>query len=146
MVVQPAVKKETMHVAVYTAIGTVLMFVVFAVGHAVWPDYVPIDWRVFLGGVCGSIVAVLNFFLMGLAVQKVAGEPDEDKARLIMKSSYQRRMLMQLLWIVLAIVCPCFQFAAGIVPLFFPSLGIKLSGFFPGMRNKNTKSKGGESG
>jgi len=28
-------------------------------------------------------------------------------------------------WVILAIVLPCFQFAAGIAPLFFPSLGIK---------------------
>ncbi len=137
MNIQPAVKRETMRVAAFTAAGTVVMIALFALGRAIWPDYVPFDWRVILGGVGGCIVAVLNFFLMGLTVQKVAAQEDEERARLIMKSSYSRRTLMQLLWIILAIALPCFQFAAGIIPLFFPSLGIKLTGIIPGLRPKD---------
>lgn len=137
MNIQPAVKRETMRVAAFTAAGTVVMIALFALGRAIWLDYVPFDWRVILGGVGGCIVAVLNFFLMGLTVQKVAAQEDEERARLIMKSSYSRRTLMQLLWIILAIALPCFQFAAGIIPLFFPSLGIKLTGIIPGLRPKD---------
>jgi hypothetical protein len=36
--------------------------------------------------------------------------------------------MIQLVWGILAITLPCFQFVAGIVPLLFPSFGIKLSG------------------
>ena len=146
MGIQPAVKKETLRVAAFTLAGTAVMFAVFAIGHRIWPEYVPFDYRVILGGLAGSAVAVLNFFLMGLTVQKIASQTDEEKARLIMKSSYSRRLLMQLLWIILAIVVPVFQFAAGIAPLFFPSLGIKLRGILMALSGKNPSSKGGESG
>ena len=124
--VQPAVKKETGHVAVYTAIGAVLMWVIFGILHVVMPEKVPCDYTVFLGGIGGGLIAVLNFFLMGLTVQKVAASADEDAARMKMKASYSQRMLLQMLWVVAAIALPCFQFAAGILPLLFSSLGIKI--------------------
>jgi len=124
--VQPAVKKETGHVAVYTAIGAVLMWGIFGILHGVMPEKVPFDYTVFLGGIGGGLIAVLNFFLMGLTVQKVAASTDEDAARMKMKASYSQRMLLQMLWVVAAIALPCFQFVAGILPLLFPSLGIKI--------------------
>ncbi len=126
--IQPAVKKETKKVAFSTLTGVILMWIVFAVLHFSMPDKVPLDYTVFLGGICGGAVAVLNFFLMGLTVQKVAASTDEDSARTKMKASYSQRMLLQMLWVVLAIAAPCFQFVAGIAPLLFPGLGIKLTG------------------
>ena len=51
---------------------------------------------------------------------------DEGMARQQMKASYSRRMLLQILWMIAAIAAPCFQFVAGLVPLLFPSLGLKL--------------------
>ena len=98
--VQPAVKKETGKVAAITGIGLILMWI------------------------------VLNFFFMGLAVQKAAAATDEDTARMRIKASYSQRMLIQMLWVILAIVAPCFHFVAGIVPLLFPGTGIKIAGIF----------------
>ena len=126
--VQPAVKKETGRVLVITATGVIAMYIVFFVLHMIMPDSVPFGITVILGGIGGGAVAVLNFFLMGLAVQKTAAESDEANARAIFKASYSRRMLIQIVWIILAIALPCFQFAAGILPLIFPSLGIKYLG------------------
>ncbi len=126
--IQPAVKKETKKVAVCTAIGVALMWIVFAVLHGIMPGKVPLDYTVLLGGICGGFIAVLNFFLMGLTVQKVAAASDEDLARSKMKASYSQRMMLQMLWVVAAIVAPCFQFAAGIIPLLFPGIGIKITG------------------
>ena len=118
--VQPAVKKETGKVAAITGIGLILMWIVFGVLHAFMPQKVPFDYTVFLGGAVGGCVAVLNFFFMGLAVQKAAAATDEDTAR----------MMIQMLWVILAIVAPCFHFVAGIVPLLFPGTGIKIAGIF----------------
>lgn len=126
--VQPAVKTETKKVAASTIIGVLLMWIVFAILHGIMPEKIPLDYTVFLGGICGGVVAVLNFLLMGLTVQKVAATADEDTARSRMKASYSQRMMLQILWIVAAIVVPCFQFAAGIVPLLLPSIGIKIMG------------------
>lgn len=126
--IQPAVKKETKNVAVYTVIGLVLMWAVFLGLHCLLPDKVPFNYTVVLGGAAGGAVAVLNFFLMGLTVQKVASSTDEASARMKMKASYSQRMLIQMLWVVAAIVAPCFHYAAGIIPLLFPGAGIKIAG------------------
>ena len=128
--ISPVIFSETKHVALYTCIGTGLMWVVFAILHAVFPDKIPFDLTVILGGLGGSVVAVLNFFLMGLAVQKAAAASSEDQARTVMKMSYTWRMLMQGLWMVAAIAAPCFQFAAGLLPLLMPGAGIKIAGIF----------------
>lgn len=128
--VQPAVKKETKRVVKITAVGLILMWILFAVLHFTMPDKVPLDYTVFLGGIGGGAVAVLNFFLMGLAVQKAASASDEGTARMKLKASYSQRFLMQILWVILAIVAPCFHFVAGFAPLLFPGTGIKIMGIF----------------
>ena len=128
--VQPAVKKETKRIIKITIVGLILMWILFAVLHFAMPDKVPLDYTVFLGGIGGGAVAVLNFFLMGLAVQKAASASDEGTARMKLKASYSQRFLMQILWVIVAIVAPCFHFVAGIAPLLFPGTGIKLVGIF----------------
>ena len=76
--VQPAVKKETRRVAMITGsrsgsdVDRFCSDFIFAM-----PDKVPLDYTVFLGGIGGGLIAVLNFFLMGLAVQKAASATDE---------------------------------------------------------------------
>jgi len=106
----------------------------FAALHFIMPDKVPLDYTVFLGGIAGGCVAVLNFFLMGLAVQKAAAAEDEGTARMKIKASYSQRFMMQVFWVIIAIIAPCFHFVAGIAPLLFPGTGIKIVGIF---HNKN---------
>lgn len=130
MKIQPAVKKETGFVALTTAIGTLLMFLLFYAFHATGPESVPFDYKVILGGVCGTAVAVLNFFLMGIAVQKVTAADTDDLAYKTMKASYRFRTLAQILWVVIVLIVPCFNGAAGIIPLFFPNISIKIRGIW----------------
>lgn len=126
--VQPAVRKETVRVAFGTAACVILMWIVFAVLHMMMPERIPMGYSVIFGGLGGGLVAVLNFFLMGLTVQKVVESEDEESARMQMRAGYSRRMLLQMLWVVIVIVASCFHLVAGIVPLLFPSLGIKILG------------------
>lgn len=126
--VQPAVKKETKRVMMITAAGVVLMWIGFGIFHWIFPEKVPLDYTVFLGGFAGGLIAVLNFFLMGLTVQKVASFDDEENARMRMKASYSQRMSLQMLWIIIVIVAPCFQLVAGLLPLLFPGFGIRIVG------------------
>ena len=128
--VQPAVKKETKRVVMITGAGVILMWILFAILHFTMPDKVPFDYTVFLGGIGGGVIAVLNFFLMGLAVQKAASATDEGIARMKLKASYSQRFMMMILWVIVAIVAPCFQFVAGIAPLLFPGTGLKFVGIF----------------
>lgn len=138
---QPAIKLETKHVAVYTAIGTVLMWGVLLLLRLYFRDEIPFDYTLFLGGAVGSIVAVANFFLMALTVQKVASTDDEKMARDYMKASFSRRMLIQAVWVVVAIVTPCFFWVSGILPLLFPSFGIKIKGIIDFKKNKNNRQE-----
>ena len=78
----PAIKKETKRVGIFTFSGVVIMWIVFLILHACMPEKVPFDYTVILGGSLGGLIAVLNFFLMGVTVQKVASEANEDNARL----------------------------------------------------------------
>ena len=128
--VQPAVKKETKRVVMITGAGLILMWILFAILHYTMPDKVPFDYTVMLGGIGGGVIAVLNFFLMGLAVQKAASATDEGTARMKLKASYSQRFMMMILWVIAAIVAPCFQFVAGIAPLLFPGTGLKFVGIF----------------
>ena len=128
--VQPAVKKETKRVVMITGAGVILMWILFAILHFTMPDKVPFDYTVILGGIGGGAIAVLNFFLMGLAVQKAASATDEGTARMKLKASYSQRFMMMILWVIAAIVAPCFQFVAGIAPLLFPGTGLKFVGIF----------------
>ena len=127
---QPAVKKETKRVGMITGAGLILMWILFAILHYTMPDKVPFDYTVILGGIGGGMIAVLNFFLMGLAVQKAASATDEGTARMKLKASYSQRFMMMILWVIAAIVAPCFQFVAGIAPLLFPGTGLKFVGIF----------------
>ena len=126
--IQPAVKKETKNVAIYTFVGVVLMWITFFVLHMFMPEKVGFDYTVILAGLGGGFIAVLNFFLLGLTVQKVASTEDEEVARKFMKSSYSQRMLLQAVWVIVAIAAPCFQYVAGMIPLLFPGAGIKIVG------------------
>ena len=128
--VQPAVKKETKRVVMITGAGLILMWILFAILHYTMPDKVPFDYTVILGGIGGGMIAVLNFFLMGLAVQKAASATDEGTARMKLKASYSQRFMMMILWVIAAIVAPCFQFVAGIAPRLFPGTGLKFVGIF----------------
>ena len=104
--VQPAVKKETKRVVMITGAGLILMWILFAILHYTMPDKVPFDYTVILGGIGGGMIAVLNFFLMGLAVQKAASATDEGTARMKLKASYSQRFMMMILWVIAAIVVP----------------------------------------
>ncbi len=134
MKLQPAVKTETGKIALGTGIGVLIMYAVFLILHLIVPEdapfnlAVPFDYKVILGGIGGFLVAVGNFFWMAVTVQKVASIEDDKQARSTMGVSYRYRTLMQLLWVILAIVVPVFNMVAGIVPLFIPSIVIKLRG------------------
>jgi len=126
--VQDAVKKETARIGAGTAGVSVVMILVFWGLHLVIPDSIPFDYKVILGAVIGSAVAVGNFFFMGLTVQKIADMQDQDLAYRRMKTSYHYRTMIQFLWIILAVTVPFINGVAGIIPLFVPGAVIKARG------------------
>ncbi len=138
MVVQDAVKKETTFIAAGTAVASVLLIIVFFIVHQLVPSYAPFDITVFLGAIGGTIVAVGNFFWMGLTVQKITGmsEDETDRARSTMAVSLRYRTMLQLLWVILAIFVPAINLVTGVVPLFIPSILIKIRGILSARKGR----------
>ena len=117
MKIAPAVKKETGHIALGTAVGVAVMLVVFAVlGY--------FSAGVAVSGILGGALAVGNFFLLGLTVQKMADGQPEDRARKRMQFSYNMRMLLMVVWLIVALAVPFFNWVAALVPLLMPRLTI----------------------
>ena len=135
MKLQKAVKEETIFVALGSLILSVLMVCIFFGLNRVFPEQVPMGLPVILGAAGGCAVAVGNFFLMALTVQKVAGIEKYDQAYRSMQVSYRYRTFLQLIWCVLCMVLKFINPVAGILPLLWPSLLIKGKGIISGVKN-----------
>ena len=114
---------------------SVLMVIVFFALSRVFPDRVPMDASVLIGAIGGCAVAVGNFFLMALTVQKVAGIENYEQAYRSMQISYRYRTFLQLIWCVLSMVLTFINPVAGMLPLLWPSLLIKGKGIISGVKN-----------
>ena len=135
MKLQKAVKEETVFVALGSLILSVLRVCAFFGLNRVFPEQVPMGIPVILGAAGGCAVAVGNFFLMALTVQKVAGIENYDQAYRSMQVSYRYRTFLQLIWCVLCMVLKFINPVAGILPLLWPSLLIKGKGIISGVKN-----------
>ena len=135
MKLQKAVKDETIFVALGSLILSVLMVIVFFALNSAFPDKVPMDASVLIGAIGGCAVAVGNFFLMALTVQKVAGIENYEQAYRSMQISYRYRTFLQLIWCVLSMILTFINPVAGMLPLLWPSLLIKGKGIINGVKN-----------
>ena len=96
--IDPAVKKETLFIACFSLIFSMLMQSVFLI-IAKW------DYTVLLGNIYGYIISVGNFFLLGLTVQKsLTKEPDDAKK--FIKMSQSMRLMMMLVLAVAGHIIP----------------------------------------
>ena len=122
MKLQPESKKELLRIACGTAICTAAMWVLFAALHLV--GWVRFDYTVVLGGLVGAAVAIANFAGICFVVQKIIDEQDEKRRKARLQLSHNSRMLLQAVWVIVAIAAPCFQPFASVLPLFFPRITI----------------------
>ena len=114
--IDEVILKETTYIGIWTLIFSVLMQAVFLIIHR-W------DYTVLLGNLLTGTAAVLNFFLMGLTVQKVLGK-EEKEAKSAMRVSQIYRNLLLLIILVLGVVLPCFHTWAAVIAVFFPRIAI----------------------
>ncbi|MBQ4146151.1 MAG: hypothetical protein IJD36_05960 [Clostridia bacterium] len=112
------VLKETKYIACWTIILSVLMQGIFLI-ISMW------DYTVLLGNILSGGAMILNFFFMGLSVQK-AVETDEQEARKIMRTSQTLRNFFIFVVLVAGVCAPCFSTIAVIIPLFFTRIAIAL--------------------
>ena len=111
-----AVKRETKYIAYSCAILSVLMQAVFVILKR-W------DYTVILGNLLSFAIAVLNFYFMGITVQKAVSREVND-AKKLMKSSQTLRNIGVFIGIVIGVVAPCFNTVAVIIPVFFPRIAV----------------------
>ena len=140
MRVQEATRRETCHIALGVLAFSAVMHVVYLALRR-WA--LSVLW----GNLLGGGFAVLNFFLLGLTVQKIASETDEKRAKLKLQGSYTLRMLMTLAVVIVAVKVPCFAAAwpAAVLPLFFPRLTIlamQLMGMYKPDKTTDETKKG----
>ena len=112
----PAVRRETLRIALGTLILSAVMEAVFLL-LGKW------DPTVLLGNLLGAFTAVLNFFLMSVTVTKCIGLT-EDKAALRIRTSQMGRLFMQGAFAAVGALLPCFNTVAVLIPLLFPSIVI----------------------
>ena len=116
--VDKTILEETKYITFVVAILSVLMNSVFLIFRK-W------DYTVFLGTLLSATVAVINFLLMGITIQK-ALQKDSSDAQKMMKASQSLRNFGMLVIIGIAVLLPYFNTIAVIVPLFFPRIAIML--------------------
>ena len=122
MKLQPASKKEIKRIAMGTGVcDLILLAVLFVLSLEGLPTF---NYTVFLGILIGSCVAILNFTIMCLTIQKATGIDDQKQMKAFIQGSYNGRLMLQAGWVVVAILVPHFQVVASAAPLLFPNLTI----------------------
>ena len=79
-------------------------------------------FRILLGAVCGSAVAIANFTILCLTVQMAAEMDNKRKMRAKFQLSYNVRLLVQAAWVVACFLIPQIHFVAGAAPILFPNV------------------------
>ena len=120
--INATVIKETRYIAVFSLILSLLMQAIFLIVLRRF------DYTVILGNLLGLLVAVGNFFFMGVGVQK-AVEKDEKGAKSVLRFSQTARFFAIFAIAAVGVLLDCFNDIAVIVPLFFPRLAIAAKGF-----------------
>ena len=122
MKLQSASRQEIKRIAIGTAVGGVLlvtaMLVLSMAGIGTF------DYRVITGVIGGCVVAVVNFTLMCITIQRAVNISDQKSMKAFSQGSYNGRLLLQAGWIVAAYMMPWFNVFAAAIPLLFPNLMI----------------------
>ena len=130
--------KEAKYIALWVIIFSAITEAVFLV-IGKW------DIRVLFGNIISGIVAVANFFLMGLSVQK-ALEKDAKDAKASMRASSMVRMFAIFVVIGVCLILKIngeYVFSAWtlIIPLFFPRVAVAFRPIFDKSMRRSTVSE-----
>lgn len=116
--IDPTIKKETLYIAAFVIIFSVLMQSVFLI-IGKW------DVEVLFGNILGAVAAVGNFFLMGLTVQ-ASLEKEEKEAKNIIKLSQSARLFLLFGVALAGYLIPVFNIIAVVIPFLFPRIAVML--------------------
>lgn len=124
--VDPTVKRETYYIGTWVLILSAVTQAVFLI-IGKW------NYTVLLGNLLSAALAIGNFLLLGLTVQK-AVEKDVADAKTFMKMSHSLRNVLFFVVIVLGIVLPFFSTWTVVIPVFFPRVAMLFRPWFDGKR------------
>ena len=134
MKIDPTVKKETLFVGMVTLVLSMLMQSVFLI-IGKW------DISVLLGNLLGGGIGVLNFFFLGLSVQKAVSS-GEKKAREVMKASHAIRFALIIVLLAISLIFQnVFNVIATIISLLFATVGVYMRAVFNKDRKKQAKGE-----
>ena len=143
MKLQAASKKELSRIAAGTVLGTLLMILILWLLSLLGiGTFTPS--RIFLGAGIGCFIAIFNFYLLCLTVQKAVDIQDKKQMKMKFQVSYNFRMLLQAAWVVVALLVPGIHVVAGAVPLLFPHaviLLLQMTGKISGTAGKAADNK-----
>lgn len=127
MKIDKTIKIETINIA----IGILICSFITQIGFLIFREY---NLAVFLGSLYGGSIALLNFFLMGLTVQKIANMDDQKAAKRKMQASYSMRQLLLLLLVgagmYIAEKYEIFHWLPILLAVVYPRITIAVGGFF----------------
>ena len=119
--IDPVVWKETKYIALWSLVFSAVMQAVFLI-IGMW------DYTVLLGNLLGYAAIVLNYFGIGLTVQKALTKETKE-AKQTMQLSSTVRMLLLFGVAVIGVTVPVFHMVASLIPLLFPRIAITLRMF-----------------
>lgn len=122
MKLQPASKKQLSRIAAGSSICAVIEIAAFVVLH--FCGIGRFSFRIILGTLGGTLIAILNFALMCLMVQTAAATQDQKLRKAKVQASYNLRLFVQAAWVVAAFFIPFINVIAAAVPLLFPTVVI----------------------
>lgn len=133
--IDAAVKKQTRYIALWVAVLSVVMqLVFFIIGK--W------DISVLFGNILIGAVSILNFFIMGLFVQK-AVSLEQKEAKKTLQTSLVLRNVMMFAFLAVAVLLPVFNTWSSVITVFFPRIAIAFYPLF--CKNTTGSAEGGES-
>ena len=116
--VDKTVIKETKYILTFVAFLSLIMQLVFALlGN--W------DYKVLLGNILSGTAGVLNFFLMGIGVQKALTK-DEKEAKATIKLSQTYRTFFVAVVLIVGFAVKVFNPLAVVIGIFFPRVAVSL--------------------
>ena len=123
MKLQPASRREIKRIAIGTIILDVLMIAAFALlGLLGILQFQPLS--VILAAAIGSCLAIGSFTVLCITVQQAVEIEDRKKMQAKFQLSYDIRMVVQAVWVVICFFVPWLNIFAGAIPLAFPKLTI----------------------
>ena len=116
------VVKETKYIAsISLALSVVLQVVIIAIGK--W------DYTCLLGNILATTFSVLNFLLMGIAVEDAVLK-EEKEAKAVIKRSQSLRQLMLFAVVAIGALVPIFNIWTTVIPLLFPRIAVAIRPLF----------------